>query len=104
VYFVLPSYFQDFNDAAPMFTRSVYNGTITENHRIGTPTGVVLLANDAEPDHMITYFTESGDPSSAFFSVERTTGVLSLAQAVDYDPPAMHRLFTFRVCLHITEL
>lgn len=72
--------------------------TITENHVVGSSVGIVVLATDAEIEHTVTYFTETTDSGSAFFSVGRTSGVITLVQAVDYDRPALHREFNFRVC------
>ncbi len=88
---------QDSNDAAPIFSETVYRGNVTENYPVGNPVGVIVLATDPESEHSVTYFAEASDPHSAFFSVGRTNGVISLAQDVDYDPPANHREFTFRV-------
>lgn len=72
--------------------------TIMENHPVGTRVGITLNATDIpEPEHTIGYFPETSDPDHSFFAVERTTGVITLAQPVDYDPPANHRDFSFRV-------
>ena len=75
----------------------MYRGNVTENHSVGTPVGIIVQATDPETEHSVTYFTVAGEPHSAFFSVGRTNGIISLAQAVDYDPPANHREFTFSV-------
>ena len=92
---------QDSNDAAPQFTQNVYTSTITEIHPVGNPVGIIVQAADPEPHHTITYFTESSDSSSAFFSVDGTSGMVSLAHAVDYDLPARHRQFSFRVRMYV---
>ena len=76
---------------------STYRGVITENFPVGNTVGITVSAPDPESAHTVGYFTEASDPHSSFFSVGRTTGVISLAQNVDYDPPANHREFTFRV-------
>lgn len=68
-----------------------------ENHLVGTTVGVTVMATDPETEHTITYFPVTSDAHSAFFFVGRTDGVITLAQAVDYDPPANHREFSFGV-------
>lgn len=90
---------QDSNDASPQFILSIYTNTITENHPVGNTVGIIVVATDAETEHTISYFPDTSDPDSAFFSVGRTNGVITLAQAVDYDRPAMHRQLSFGVCL-----
>ena len=68
-----------------------------ENHAVGTIVGITVMATDPETEHSISYFTDTRDAHSSFFSVGRTSGIVTLAQPVDYDPPSMHRQFSFRV-------
>lgn len=68
---------------------------------LGTTIGLTVLATDPEVEHNITYFTEATDIGSRFFSVGQTTGMITLSQEVDYDVPASHMDFTFRVCLFV---
>ena len=88
---------QDSNDNSPRFSQSVYIASIAENHVVGSPVGVTVLAIDPEVEHTVTYFQNTGDADSAFFLVDQTSGMVQLAQFVDYDPPFNHRDFTFRV-------
>lgn len=81
---------------APVFSQASYMASIVENHPVGTMVGITVSATDQE-GHSVTYFTEVADAGSRFFSVNQNTGVISLTQNVDYDPPANHRDFTFRV-------
>ncbi len=64
------------------------------------PVGITVVAMDAEIEHTIMYDLVVSD-DSAFFSIDRTSGVVSLAHAVDYDPPANDRSFTFNVSIVI---
>lgn len=71
---------------------------MTENSlTIGDPIGLTVLATDPETEHSLGYFIDASNPHSVYFSVDRTSGVVSLAQAVDYDPPLSHRLLLFAV-------
>lgn len=67
---------------------------------VGSPIGVIVLATDPEAEHSVAYFIDASSTHSAFFSVGRSNGVISLAQEVDYDSPANHREFTFQVQEH----
>jgi len=73
--------------------------SIVENHMVGTIIGITVQAMDPEVEHMVRYFTEVSDAGSRFFSVDQSTGVISLTQNVDYDPPSSHREFTFRASI-----
>ena len=90
---------QDSNDNAPRFGQSVYRSSINENHMVNSSIGITVIATDAETHHNISYFLDTNPPMSdwAFFHVGRTSGAITLNQAVDYDPPSMHRELSFRV-------
>ena len=62
------------NDKAPMFTESIYTGTITENAPAGTPIGVTVAATDGDTygSAIITFAS-----SDSFFSVDPFTGIVS---------------------------
>ena len=91
------------NDQEPVFGQASYAASIVENHVVGTAVGITVQAMDPEVEHTVRYFTEASDAGSRFFSVDQSTGVISLDQNVDYDPPSNHRDFTFRASsLHST--
>lgn len=71
-----------------------------ENHPVNTPVGITISASDPAEGHSVTYFAETSDAESAFVLINQISGVVTLAQAVDYDPPLNHRQFSFRVRHH----
>ncbi|XP_028927738.1 protocadherin Fat 4-like isoform X2 [Ornithorhynchus anatinus] len=79
---------EDVNDNKPIFEMSKYNVTVHENAAIGT----VLLATtatdlDVGANAEVKYAIASVDPSSAspMFSINTTTGQLSLSQPLDFE-------------------
>ena len=95
------------NDQAPVFSMATYTGSIAESHTVGSPIGITVSATDPEPGHSVTYFSVSSDTDSAFFLVNPSSGVLTLAHRLDADPPTSHSSFSFRVscvcvqCSHV---
>ena len=64
---------------------------------MGTVVGITVMATDPETEHSVEYFPETADPDSSYFLVGRTSGIITLGQSVDYDPPQNNSQFTFRV-------
>ena len=91
---------QPVNDLAPVFSSASYTGNILESLAVGSAIGITVSATDPEPGHTVTYFSVSTDTNSAFFHVDRSSGVITLAHAVDADPPTSHSSFSFRVIEH----
>ena len=91
------------NDLAPVFTMGSYSSTISETHPVGTPIGITVSATDPEVGHTVTYFTLASEADSAFFSVGQTSGVISLTNGLDADPPTGHSTFQFSVCVHVNS-
>ena len=88
---------QPVNDLAPVFSATTYTTSIDETLDVGSSIGITVSATDPEAGHTITYFTVSNDADSAFFHVGQSSGVFTLAHAVDADPPSSHSSFSFRV-------
>ena len=74
-----------------------YSTTILESHAVGTAIGITVSATDPEVGHVVTYFTLANEADSAFFSVDQTSGVISLTNGIDADPPTGHSTFQFSV-------
>ena len=89
---------QDSNDLSPVFSPSVYLTTLSEGHAVNSAIGITVTASDQE-GHSIQYSADTTFTDSAFFRVDRTSGAISLAHELNYDPPDNHRAFSFQVSL-----
>ena len=89
---------QDSNDLSPVFSPSVYSTTLNEGHAVNSAIGITVTASDQE-GHSIQYSADTTFTDSAFFRVDRTSGAISLAHELNYDPPDNHRAFSFQVSL-----
>ena len=70
---------------------------INEDHVVNTPIGITVSATDPEL-HNIRYFIQSqASPTddSEFFTVDETSGSISLVHELDYE--AGHTTLTFNV-------
>ncbi|KAM9740621.1 protocadherin gamma-A2-like [Menidia menidia] len=77
----------DANDNAPVFTKSVYKATLTENSPRGTSI-ITVTASDKDRDSNgeISYsFSNSEGPVSNLFEINRETGEVSLIGEIDYE-------------------
>ncbi|XP_055080793.1 protocadherin gamma-A3-like isoform X16 [Periophthalmus magnuspinnatus] len=80
----------DVNDNPPVFTRALYDATITENN---SPSHYVLSVTAKDPDEnqnaRVSYILEEcaigGSPVSSFISVNSENGVISAARSFDYE-------------------
>lgn len=77
--------------------QQLYSATVDEDHIVGEAVGVIVEATDEEL-HGINYSIDFGFQDGSYFSVNSTSGVVTLAQSLDSDPPTGHDLFTFVVC------
>ncbi|KAM9740733.1 LOW QUALITY PROTEIN: protocadherin gamma-A11-like [Menidia menidia] len=77
----------DANDNAPVFTKSVYKATLTENSPRGTSI-ITVTASDKDRDSNgeISYsFSSSQRRLSNLFEINRVTGVVILTGEIDYE-------------------
>ena len=73
------------NDNSPVFNQSSYNGSVSENEPIGSPTGVTVSASDADIGGMdITYRI---DGNNLDFRVDPVSGVITTLRPLDADVP-----------------
>ncbi|KAG7169023.1 fat-like cadherin-related tumor suppressor-like, partial [Homarus americanus] len=73
----------DYNDHAPQFLATLYNGTVTETATIGTTVAeVIAVDRDKGANGHIMYSIVSGNIGGVF-SLDPETGIISLARAVD---------------------
>jgi len=81
----------DVNEFGPVFNQSLYTFQIPENTTIGSVVGMVLAVDrDAGPFGTISYsFNASGAP----FTLDTTTGVITLSGSLDYE--TQQRLYIF---------
>ncbi|CAL4064237.1 unnamed protein product, partial [Meganyctiphanes norvegica] len=75
---------RDYNDHAPKFLVSQYNGTVMESALIGSwVTEIQAVDHDKEANGHITYNFVSGNVGGVF-SLEPETGVISLARSINH--------------------
>ena len=67
--------------------------TIDEDHAPSSAIGITVSATDIE-GHGIIY---SLSPDAIFFSIDETSGVLSLAHSIDVDAPGVSSPYSFMV-------
>lgn len=60
--------------------------------------GITAAATDPE-GHGVLYGISTNLPDGVFFNIDENTGVVTLAHAVDSDPPVSHTQLMFEVCL-----
>ncbi|XP_051275381.1 protocadherin gamma-A8-like [Dicentrarchus labrax] len=80
----------DINDNAPAFSQSVYSTQVMENN---SPGGTLLQIHATDPDQgqnaRMSYFLIDGDvsgnPVSAYFSINTESGVIQSLRSLDYE-------------------
>ena len=78
----------DINDNDPVFSQSVYFTTpIPENAEVGSLV-ITVLATDADEDKTVVYSL----PDPQRFTINSTTGEISLAMSLDYEDVTRHEL------------
>ena len=88
---------QDSGEAAPVFNQLTYSAEIAESHNVGDPIpGLVVMATDSE-GHDISYSVVNTLGGGSFFSVDSSSGQISLAHEVDFDPPNNDQILVFQV-------
>jgi len=80
-----------------VFSPSTYSTTIAEDHAVGTAIGITISATDPEGHNIRYSINPSAATDSALFRVDETSGMISLAQALNYDNPERHRNLSFIV-------
>uniref|UniRef100_A0A8C4Q145 FAT atypical cadherin 1 n=1 Tax=Eptatretus burgeri TaxID=7764 RepID=A0A8C4Q145_EPTBU len=84
---------QDVNDNPPAFSAPHYSVSVYENTAVGTPIGCVSATDaDSGENGRITYYLE---PSNAHFSMDKTTGLLTLRKQLHRQ---MLSEYSLRVC------
>ncbi|XP_024919222.1 protocadherin alpha-3-like isoform X9 [Cynoglossus semilaevis] len=87
----------DINDNSPVFSKTLYKTSITENAPIGT-TVLTVSATDADegPNKDIVYFFNSKDQDHVLdvFEIDSQTGTISVKGQIDFE---LHPAFEIRV-------
>ncbi|KAG7462930.1 hypothetical protein MATL_G00189940 [Megalops atlanticus] len=73
----------DINDNSPVFSQASYTVNVPENSPVGTVI-LQLSAKDADLDSNVTYRIRT-DEARQMFAINRTTGQLSVIQALDFE-------------------
>ncbi|NRA61879.1 MAG: cadherin repeat domain-containing protein, partial [Psychrobium sp.] len=66
------------------------SGAVSENAAIGTQVGITAQALDADPNDIVTYRLD--DNANGIFTIDATTGVVSLASNLDYETATAHNI------------
>uniref|UniRef100_A0A7E4WCV1 Cadherin-related family member 2 n=1 Tax=Panagrellus redivivus TaxID=6233 RepID=A0A7E4WCV1_PANRE len=74
---------EDVNDNAPVFEKPVYRLKVLEDEAIGYEL-IRVNANDSDPDAKVRYSLPD-QPDAAFIKLDPSTGVITLAKALDYE-------------------
>ena len=84
----------DENDNKPQFTSGVYETSLSEGSSIGVSV-LTVFANDSDigSNAAITYsiFNSGLNDSSLYFTINSTTGLITLARSLDYETAKEHR-------------
>ncbi|KAI6657175.1 Protocadherin-16-like [Oopsacas minuta] len=83
---------QDSNEYPPVFTQSNYEATISEASVVNS-TVLLVLAEDSDPSHTVSYKPD-GSADSMIFFLDSATGLITLLGSVDRDTDNM---YTFEV-------
>ena len=84
----------DENDNKPVFTRGVYETSLAESSSVGAFILTVSASDgDIGSNAAITYsiFNSGLNDSSLYFSINATTGLITLARSLDYESAKEHR-------------
>ncbi|CAL1539050.1 unnamed protein product [Lymnaea stagnalis] len=86
----------DVNDRIPIFDQEIYKATITENSPKGTP---VVLVNATDPDAgtdgQVLYSLQAEGNSSGIFTIDASTGNITVLGTVDYETATSHLLTVY---------
>ncbi|XP_061575005.1 protocadherin Fat 1a isoform X2 [Cololabis saira] len=97
---------EDVNDNAPVFLSRAYYANISEASVIGTSILQVRAKDSDTGSNQEVFFqlVEEQGKSSDYFTIDRDSGVISTAQALDYEETQQHRLRVRAVDLGIPAL
>lgn len=88
---VLTVQVEDINDNRPMFSQDEYRTTVTENAALGTTVAIISATDgDSGSNGEVTY--GFGTTSSAVFSINSTTGVVTVSGDVNFEMGQEHEL------------
>ena len=97
----------DINDEPPVFVDCVPYCNLTAQEEVFIPLMPIVSATDIDTVGVpLTYNFSQADYQSVsqFFSINSTTGQISVTGRLDYDPPTSHRSFMFTVIAFDGEL
>ena len=91
---------QERNQKFPIFVSNSYlPPAIDEDLPVGSAIPSLIVAATDPEGHPVHYYIDSSVPAGAYFAVNETSGLVTLAHAVDYER-ASERSFIFTVCLY----
>ena len=94
----------DINDNAPIFTRSVYEASISESAQIDTEVLVVLAKDkDSGPNSKVSYFLQDGN-NDRTFAIDRDSGKVTVVKHLDRETMSVYSLVVLAVDGGITSL
>ncbi|KAJ8383464.1 hypothetical protein AAFF_G00220600 [Aldrovandia affinis] len=85
---------EDVNDNTPQFPAKVYNTSISEASVMGTSVLQVTATDLDSGNNQVLFYQllEDGNRSSDHFTIDRDSGVIWTAQALDHEERPQHRL------------
>ncbi|CAM4755086.1 unnamed protein product [Rotaria magnacalcarata] len=92
---ILTIQISDINDSRPRFESSVYNISVAENTLPEYLIKIRAIDSDAGPNAELTYTLETDH--NGLFRLEKTTGILTLTHALDYE---LHTSYQLKVEVH----
>ncbi len=78
------------NPMSPVTDADTTANTVAENAAVGSAVGVTALATDADRDATVTYAL--GNNAGGRFAINPTTGVITVAGALDFETTTSHEL------------
>lgn len=88
-------FFRDINDCRPRFEYSIYNITVAENTIPEYLLKLRAIDNDIGINAELTYTLEND--YNNLFNLDKTTGILTLNKALDYE---VHKFYQLNVQVH----
>ena len=82
----------DDHDVGAISDTDLTLSTVSENAIVGTVVGITALAEDADAADTVSYTLSPADVTAGLFTIDGTTGVVTLIGSLDFETLASHTL------------